>query len=150
DANGVIEMTAGTVIVHGPTSSNNGAIDYDISFTITGGTLVAVGSSRMAQAPGSTSSQNSILVGFGSTGSSSQMIHIEDENGSDVLTFQPGKSYQALTFSSPALVQGKTYSILLGGSSDGTSMDGFYKEGEYAGGTIFRNFEISGITTVIQ
>ena len=51
DANGSIVQTNGTVLVDGPISSGNGALDYDTSFKISGGILIAVGSSGMAQAP---------------------------------------------------------------------------------------------------
>lgn len=43
-------MTGGTVLVDGPTSNGDGALDYDHTATITGGTLVAAGSSGMVQA----------------------------------------------------------------------------------------------------
>jgi hypothetical protein len=51
DANGAIEMTGGLVVVNGPTEQMNGALDYDGTFNISGGTLIAVGSAGMAQAP---------------------------------------------------------------------------------------------------
>ncbi|MDR3318308.1 MAG: carbohydrate-binding domain-containing protein, partial [Clostridiales bacterium] len=59
DSNGSIVMSGGTVIVFGPTSGGDAAIDYDGTFKITGGTLISLGSSGMAQQPGSTSTQYS-------------------------------------------------------------------------------------------
>lgn len=41
-----------------------------------------------------------------------------------MLTFKPGKNFQSLAFSSPNLVRGTTYNVLLGGSATGT--DGVY------------------------
>ena len=41
DINGSIIMTDGTVIVHGPTANMNGAVDYDRTFNMSGGFLVA-------------------------------------------------------------------------------------------------------------
>jgi len=61
DSNGSIVMTDGIVIIHGPTSNMNGALDH-ASFKITGGLLVAAGSSGMAQAPGTSSTQYSLLL----------------------------------------------------------------------------------------
>lgn len=61
DANGPIEMTAGTVIVNGPTNDGNGLLDYLGAFNISGGYLVAVGSSGMAKAPSTTSTQYSAM-----------------------------------------------------------------------------------------
>ena len=54
DRNGSIERTGGTVIVNGPTNDGNGPLDYPGTFNISGGFLVAVGSSGMAQAPSAT------------------------------------------------------------------------------------------------
>jgi len=58
DINGSVVMAGGYLIVHGPIYNMNGAVDYDGSFTISGGLLVAAGSAGMAQAPGGNSSQN--------------------------------------------------------------------------------------------
>ncbi len=52
DSNGNTNMTGGVVYIDGPTADMEGAIDYNGWFTISGGTLVASGNSRMAQAPG--------------------------------------------------------------------------------------------------
>ncbi|MFT9497334.1 carbohydrate-binding domain-containing protein, partial [Anaerosolibacter sp.] len=57
DANGSIYMSGGTVLVNGPTAGNNGALDYDRTFEMTGGFLIAAGSSGMAQAPSEESTQ---------------------------------------------------------------------------------------------
>ncbi len=51
DINGSVEMTDGALIVSGPTSNANGALDYDASFKMSGGFLAAAGSSGMAQLP---------------------------------------------------------------------------------------------------
>lgn len=65
--NGNVVMTGGSLLINGPTTSANGALDYDSSFKISGGFLVAAGSSGMAQAPGTASSQYSVLLTFKST-----------------------------------------------------------------------------------
>jgi hypothetical protein len=55
DINGTVSMSAGSVTVYGPSADNNSALDYDGTFTLTGGTLLAVGSAGMAQSVSSTS-----------------------------------------------------------------------------------------------
>ena len=150
DANGSIEMTGGTVLVNGPTAQNNGALDYDRSFTLTGGFLVAVGSSGMAQAPGSTSTQNSVLVRFSSTQSAGTLVNITASNGDELLTFKPAKNYQSLVFSSPELQSGTSYTVYYGGSHSGTEKDGLYSEGTYSPGTTFANFSVSGAVTTVR
>ena len=149
DVNGSIEMTAGTVIVNGPTDNANGAIDYDGSFKITGGFLVAAGSSGMAQAPGTTSAQNSVLVNFSAAQAAGSLIHMQNSSGSTILTFAPSKRYQSFAFSSLELIRGSTYNIYLGGSSTGTVTDGLYENGIYTPGTKYTSFTVSGTVTTI-
>lgn len=150
DANGSIVMTGGTVMVNGPTSSGNGAIDYDGSFQISGGLIVAAGSSGMAQAPSSSSSQNSILVTYSSTKSSGTLFHIEKSDGTEIVTFKPSKNYQSVAFSSPDLITGSSYKLYSGGSSTGTSENGLYEGGTYSGGTQVSSFTISSTVTRIN
>ncbi|MEZ4718404.1 MAG: carbohydrate-binding domain-containing protein [Caldilineaceae bacterium] len=101
DANGWIEMTGGVVIVNGPTANNNGALDYDGGFSITGGTLVAAGSAGMAQAPDTTSTQNSLLYTFAATQPAGTMVHIEGAAGNSLVTFTPTHDFQSVVLSSP-------------------------------------------------
>jgi hypothetical protein len=147
DVNGSIEMTDGVVIVNGPTMNMNGALDYDGSFTITGGFLVAAGSSGMAQAPGSSSSQYSLLLNFDSTQAAGTLVHIQNSDGDDVLSFSPGKEFQSIVFSSSDLVQGVSYDVYLGGSADGSVQDGLYQNGSYTPGSQYTSFTISDVVT---
>ena len=48
DSNGDLTISGGEVYVDGPTNGGNGALDYDGNGTITGGTVVMVGSNGMA------------------------------------------------------------------------------------------------------
>ena len=50
DSNGNVEVTGGVLLVSGPTSDGNGAFDYDGSATVSGGTVLMVGSAGMAKA----------------------------------------------------------------------------------------------------
>ncbi|MCB0225373.1 MAG: carbohydrate-binding domain-containing protein [Anaerolineae bacterium] len=147
DANGAIEMTDGLVIVNGPTQRMNGALDYDASFTLSGGFLVAAGSSGMAQAPGESSSQPSVLINFDSTQPAGTLVHIQTEAGEDILTFAPTKEYQSVAFSSAELTEGTIYQVYTGGSSTGTETDGLYLDGVYTGGASYTEFTVSGMVT---
>ncbi|MCB0195368.1 MAG: carbohydrate-binding domain-containing protein [Anaerolineae bacterium] len=147
DANGSIEMTDGLVIVNGPTNRGNGALDYDGSFTLSGGELVAAGSAGMAQAPGQTSTQPSVLINFDSTQAAGTLVHIQSEDGQNILTFAPSKEFQSIAFSSTELTEGTTYPIYLGGSATGTVTDGLYRDATYTDGTPYTEFTISDIVT---
>ncbi len=149
DVNGTITMTGGTVIVHGPTNDGNGALDYDRSFTMTGGLLVAAGSAGMAQAPGSSSTQNSLLVNFSSR-NTGKLFHVAGPSGENLLTFLPAKSWQSVVFSSPKLVRGANYVVHYGGSASGAAADGLYSDGSYTPGTTYAKFTISSVVTKIS
>jgi hypothetical protein len=151
DINGSITMTGGMVIVNGPTAQNNGALDYDTGFRMTGGFLVAAGSSGMAMAPGSNSTQYSLLLNVTSTLPAGTLFHIQDSEGQDVLTFSPAKQYQSVAFSSEKLKKGTAYSVFIGGSSSGTVTDGLYSGGSYkAGGAAYTTFTVSSVVTKVN
>lgn len=147
DSNGSIEMTDGVVIVNGPTENMNGALDYMGSFQITGGFLVAAGSSGMAQAPSESSTQYSLLVNLDTTQRAGTLVRIQTSDGQEILTFAPSKEYQSIVLSSPALAGGSTYEVYYGGSSDGTVSDGLYQGGTYTPGSKYTSFTISSIVT---
>ncbi len=149
DANGAIEMTGGTVVVHGPTQSMNGALDYDGTFNISGGLLAAAGSAGMATTAGETSGQNALLINFTSWQEAGTLVHIQDSKGNTLLTFAPEKEVQSLAFSSPDLVQGETYEVYLGGSATGAASDGLYQDGAYTPGELYTSFTVEGAVTTI-
>ncbi len=148
DINGNIEMTNGVVIVNGPVDNMNGALDFN-SFKITGGLLVAVGSSGMAQVPGESSTQNSVLVNLTSAQRAGTLVHIRSSDGKEILTFSPTKQYQSIAFSSPDLAKGSAYDVYLGGSSTGTVKDNLYQGGTYTAGTKYTSFTASSVSTRI-
>jgi hypothetical protein len=147
DINGPIDMTGGVVIVNGPTANNNGALDYAGAFNITGGFIVAVGSSGMAQAPSTSSTQYSVMHTFPSPQVAGTMVHIETKDGEEILTFVPTKAYQSVVLSSPKLENGSTYIVYSGGSSTGTVTDGLYSGGTYTAGTQVTSLTISSMVT---
>ncbi len=117
DSNGSIVMTGGTAYVDGPTANNNGSLDYQVSFAISGGTLIASGSSGMAQAPGSTSTQPSVMMYYTSTQAAGAAIVLKDAGGNKVAEFTPSKQYSSVAISSPLLKVGSTY-ILYSGAKE--------------------------------
>ena len=149
DINGPINMTGGVVIINGPTRNDNGALDYMGTFEITGGFLVAVGSSGMAEAPSASSTQYSVMLNLSPSLSAGTMVHIGTEDGEEILTFVPTKAYQSVVLSSPELKNGSTYVVYSGGSSTGTVTDGLYSGGTYTAGTQITSFATSSFVTVV-
>jgi hypothetical protein len=149
DINGSIEMTGGTVVVNGPTQQMNAALDYDAGFSMSGGFLVAAGSSGMAMAPDQTSSQYSALIYFPTTLPAGTLVHIQNEAGEDLLTFAPAKDFQSVAFSSPELAANAAYTVFTGGSADGASSDGLYAGAAYTAGEQAATFTTSSVTTTV-
>ncbi len=149
DANGSITMTGGAVIVNGPTGRGNGTLDFDRSFEISGGFLLAVGTSQMLQSPDSSSSQYSLRANLGSQ-SAGTLIHLETTDGTSLFTLAPTKSYQSVIFSAPSLTNGTSYGLYLGGSSSGMETDGLYEDGTYTSGTLYGSFTVSSIVTTLN
>ena len=150
DSNGSVSMTGGTVIVNGPTNGGNGALDYDGTFDISGGTLIAVGSAQMAQTTSSTSSQKTVAITFTNSQEANSLVNLQDESGNTILSFAPSKVYQSVIISSPLLQEGKTYSFSYGGSMSGEAIDGLYQTGAYTGGTKVTDFTISDAITYLS
>lgn len=146
DSNGSMQMSAGTVIICGPTDNSNGALDFDGTFSVTGGFMIAAGSSGMVQTPTKSdicfanitfsSAENSGKPGQQQSSllSSGTIVHIEDSMGNDILTFSPEKAYNSIVFISPEMKSGEKYTVYSGGScTDYTSLiDGLYNGGYYA------------------
>lgn len=149
DVNGAVVMTNGTVIVNGPTEQMNGPLDYDGTFTMSGGFLVAAGSAGMAQAPDISSSQNVLLMNLNGTLQGGEIIHIQDSNGNTVLTMAPSKAYQSIALSSTQLVNGETYTVFYGGTDSGTLTNSLYSGGSYSGGTELGTFTVSSTVTML-
>ncbi|GEN55836.1 hypothetical protein GCM10012290_05300 [Halolactibacillus alkaliphilus] len=127
DSNSTIEMTGGTVIVNGPIDGGNGALDYDETFHISGGILIAAGSSAMAQSPSDDSSQPSIIYQFDQP--TTESISLTDDSGQFILGFTPTKSYQTIVVSSPLLETDKTVTWHTTVDLDGEAVNGLITNG---------------------
>jgi hypothetical protein len=122
-------------------------LDYDGVFEISGGLLVAAGSSGMAEAPSDSSKQYSVAINFSSTQQAGKLVSLKDSKGNTIAIFKPNKSYQTVVISSPELKKGTAYTVYSGGSSAGNVSDGLYTGGVYQDGTKIVDFTISKITT---
>lgn len=148
DVNGAIVMTGGVVLVHGPTANMNGALDHS-GFKMTGGLLVAAGSSGMAMTPDTTSTQYSVSMNFSSAVTAGTIIRVQTQDGEDIVTFAPAKVFQSVVVSSPELKKGATYAVYGGGSSTGAAADGLFSGGTYSGGNQLTSFTISSVLTIL-
>jgi hypothetical protein len=132
-----LTITGGYTDVSGPTNSGNGALDASQA-TISGGVLIAAGSSGMAVGFDSNSDQCSLMYTYQSTQSAGTLITLTDASGNVVVSFAPQKSYQNVVISSPEMVSGSTYTLYSGGSVSGGSL---------SGGTEAASITLSGVST---
>lgn len=109
DSNGNLYIEGGTVLVDGPVNNGNGALDYDGSCTVTGGILMAAGSSGMAQSPSENSTQSSLTVYYSSIQKAGSAVILKDGSGNTVAAHTPSKDYQSVIISAPDIKQGETY-----------------------------------------
>jgi hypothetical protein len=150
DVNGSVEMTGGRLVVHGPTFQGNGALDYDGTFRISGGIVVAAGSAGMAQAPGDGSTQPSVFMWFASPLAPGVVLQIREKGGSEVLTFSPLKNAQTLVVSSPLLKMNAVYEVYSGGKHSGAVASGLWERGNYSGGKKISEFTVTSLVTRVS
>lgn len=108
DSNGTIALSGGFVVVYGPTNSGNGAIDYQKSFAVSGGELIALGSSGMSQAPGTLSQP---CLSIYANVSADSKIEVRDSTGNVVMSATTPKQCGSLIFTSDKFKSGESYSI---------------------------------------
>ncbi len=135
DSNGYLTVSGGAVYVSGPTNSGNGALDYGIEASISGGTVIAVGAAGMAENFGQNSSQGSILLNLSTTQAAGSTVSLCDENGTVLASFQPEKSYSSVVISTEGLVQGGVYTVTAGTETQTVTLDSLiYGSGMGMGG----------------
>ena len=117
DSNGSVIITGGDIRVYLTGSGTNNAIDYGSesgsTAVISGGTLVASGSSNMAESFDSSSQQVSIMYNISSGMESGTVMKLKDEDGTVLLSETIPCSFSSLILSCPELTIGKTYTLSL-------------------------------------
>ena len=133
DSNGDLTVSGGEIYVSSPMSDGDSALDYDGAATVTGGTVVAAGYSGMAQNFGANSTQGSILLT--SRSASTETIRVTDASGNVLAEFTPAKAYTCVVVSTPALTQGSTCTVTMGGQSTNVTLESLiYGSGGMGGG----------------
>ena len=130
DSNGSMTISGGTVLVDGPTNDGNGALDSNNGISLTGGFLFASGSSGMAEYPDD-ASQNVIVITLDNYQNANTLVTICDEDGNEIVSYQPSKQFNSVVFSSDALESGKAYRLYLNGTSTGSHENGLYTTDSY-------------------
>lgn len=123
DSNGSLSVSGGEIYISGPTDGANGALDYETEALISGGVLVAVGASQMAQGFSSGSTQGVIMATTGSQAGGSR-ITLADEAGTVLTAWQAGKGFDCVIVSCPGIAADGRYTLSAGSYTESIAMDG--------------------------
>ena len=123
DSNGDLTINGGEVYVDGPSDNGNSAIDYGekSSFYINGGTVVAVGSSGMAEDVSSDSKQQVAFVKLDSQADAGDVI-LKDADGNEIISYTAQKKYDCVIISTADLKAGQTYTLSASGNESEVSL----------------------------
>lgn len=117
DSNGDITVNGGEVYIDGPSDNGNSAIDYGdrSACCINGGTVVAIGSSGMAEDISDDSDQQVMLVKLDSQKEAGEVI-LTDSDGNEIITYTALKAYDCVIISTKDLEAGQTYTLTTSGT----------------------------------
>lgn len=149
DSNGYFTMNGGVLIIEGPSDGANAPLDYDIDGSITGGTFIAAGSQEMIQTPTTSTNQATVCVQFNSTQTSQTTFNITNDEGI-VMRYQVNIAFHALIVSSSKLINGQSYELSIGGSSEDTNTKGISESGSLQNETKLGQFTLSNDVSMIR
>ena len=139
DSNGNFYVEGGTLIIDGPSGGGNGSIDVGTEnggvCEITGGTVLAVGSSGMLETFGSGSAQYSFCCVLDTPLEAGGELTISDSEGNVLISRTAKRQVSSVIFSSPDLKDGETYTIGAGEETMKITLNGI---STMAGETVFR------------
>lgn len=139
DSNGYLTVSGGEVYIAGPSNGGNGALDYGIDASISGGIVVAAGQSGMAQNFGSESTQGAILISTQQQNEAGSDIVLLDSDGRELAAWNMKKNYNSVVISCPEIEDGGSYTVKTGETTTEVTMDGLiYGETSAFGGGMRR------------
>jgi len=118
DSNGDIFITGGDIRISLVDNGTNSAIDAATEnggvVEISGGTVIACGSSSMAETFDPTSTQCSVMYNISSGVESGTYLTIKDEEGTEILSWEVPCGFSSAVLSSPDMQTGETYTVAAG------------------------------------
>ncbi|MDR3171258.1 MAG: carbohydrate-binding domain-containing protein [Treponema sp.] len=147
DSNGTITISGGTIISMGTTSPEEGFDCDNNTFTVTGGTLIGFGGAT-SKPTASTTTKSTVECNV----SYSTLYHIESSDGAEIMTLKPPRSYSGtvcMLFGGGDMVKGTSYTLYSDGSvSGGMDFHGLYSGATYTKGIAVGTFTASAYATV--
>lgn len=118
DSNGNLLLLGGRVIVDGPANGGNGALDSGSEnggeMRAEGGTLLAIGSSGMAETFGNTSTQCSFIETLPKTYPAGTKVTVRTADGTVLIDHESAASFDSVVFTDPALKVGEACELTVG------------------------------------
>ncbi|MBQ6362708.1 MAG: carbohydrate-binding domain-containing protein [Lachnospiraceae bacterium] len=138
DSNGDIYISGGTILISLADSGSNNAIDYGSESggvcEISGGTVIACGSSSMAESFDSSSTQLSVLYNPGSSIEAGTIFSVEDAEGNELISWEVPNSFSSVNVSIPEFEEGGTYTLIAGDTSSEVTLEDIVTTDGTAGG----------------
>ncbi len=117
DSNGNLTISGGYTYVTNPTSGDTSVLDSQNQPVITGGTYIGIGiTTMMAETFSSSSTQGVIACSVGQQSAGSE-VSITDANGNTILSLEAEYSVALIIISTPDIVKGDTYDLVVGQAS---------------------------------
>ena len=118
DSNGDLTINGGEIYIDGPSDNENSAIDYGdrSSAYMNGGTLVAIGSSGMAEGMSDSSKQEVLMVKLGEQMEAGDVV-LTDSEGNVIVSYTALKSYDCVIISTAEVESGATYTLITSGTT---------------------------------
>ena len=117
DSNGDLTINGGEIYIDGPSDNGNSAIDYGdrSSAYVNGGTLVAIGSSGMAEVMSDSSKQKVLMVKLGEQMEGGNVV-LTDSEGNVIVSYTALKTYDCVIISTAEVESGATYTLTTSGT----------------------------------
>ena len=118
DSNGDLTINGGEIYIDGPSDNGNSAIDYGdrSSAYVNGGTLVAIGSSGMAEGMSDSSKQEVLMVKLGEQMEAGDVV-LTDSEGNVIVSYTALKSYDCVIISTAEVESGAAYTLTTSGTT---------------------------------
>ena len=135
DSNQDIYIRGGTIVVNGPSDNGNGALDHDGYFEISGGVLIALGSSGMVENPTDGSAQDSLSVYLSESGEAGSVVTFTC--GGTAYSITAERAFAWAFLSAPEVTDGSEWTVSVDGTAAQTvTASGYLTSAGTASGTM--------------
>ncbi|MCR5603523.1 MAG: carbohydrate-binding domain-containing protein [Lachnospiraceae bacterium] len=127
DSNGDVYIYGGNIFISLTGDGSNNAIDYGSESggvcVIEGGTVIACGSSNMAEGFDAASTQASLLYNISEGVDAGSVISVKTEDGKTIMNAEIPNGFTCAVLSCPEMKVGNRYNIVLGDKSDSITLE---------------------------